>query len=399
VTARLALLLAATFTAAGCGGDARPDAGSVDAAPADAGPAPLWRLGGAAPFGHLQREAVVIAAGSVLVAGGAASAGHSNEYSVLDFDPEDGTWRDMGRFLGSLTAGNHTVLRLRDGRVHVTIGGLSQAADPWAPGAVAFRAAWLFDPVTSTFEYGAAMPTARMFHRGVLLGDGRVLLVGGASEMPEGTVVALGSAEAYDPVMDTWAPAGSMAEARWSHTATVLESGEVLVPGGTNLAGDFLSSAELFDPAAGSWRETGSMRDGRAWHVAVRLGSGRVLVTGGQVGAGAATASTELYDPTTGVWSAGPPLPRAAMDLAAAALPSGNALVTGGWDPVALEALSTALIYDEAAGAWRDGGTMNEPRAGHSVVIVPDGRAVVVMGQTRRFVDTGTGEVTDGPVL
>src|SRR5690348_411670 len=46
----------------------------------------------------------------------------------------------------------------------------------------------------------------------------------------------------------TFSNTGSLATARWAHTATLLPNGKVLVAGGGNSSA-FLTSAELYDPA------------------------------------------------------------------------------------------------------------------------------------------------------
>ena len=68
--------------------------------------------------------------------------------------------------------------------------------------------------------------------------------------------------------------------ARYDHTATLLPSGKVLVAGGFNTMAP-LSSAELYDPTTGTWAPTGSMTDARAFYTATLLPSGKVLVAGG----------------------------------------------------------------------------------------------------------------------
>ena len=79
-----------------------------------------------------------------------------------------------------------------------------------------------------------------------------------------------------------------MAEARISHTATLLPSGKVLVAGGGEN-----STAEVYDPATGSFSIIGGMEIARSGHTATLLPDGSVLFAGGGVFAG--LASAELY--------------------------------------------------------------------------------------------------------
>jgi hypothetical protein len=68
---------------------------------------------------------------------------------------------------------------------------------------------------------------------------------------------------------------GNMASARADVTATVLQSGQVLVLGGDH------RHREVFDPASGSYAATGSLQAARSAHTATLLSSGKVLVAGG----------------------------------------------------------------------------------------------------------------------
>ena len=78
-----------------------------------------------------------------------------------------------------------------------------------------------------------------------------------------------------------------------NHTATLLSNGEVLVASGRrdSVFVSPIASAELYSPATGTWTATDMLINRRYSHTATLLSNGEVLVAGGY---GVATA--ELYD-------------------------------------------------------------------------------------------------------
>jgi hypothetical protein len=144
------------------------------------------------------------------------------------------------------------------------------------------------------------MATVRKGHTATLLSNGQVLVTGGVNQY--GGTGYLSTAELYDPATNTWSAAGSMATARFYHTATLLNNGQVLVTGGLGFSG-FLSQAELYNPISNTWLSAGAMASPRLYHTATLLSNGQVLVTGGETPyepspAGVAILSTcELYNP------------------------------------------------------------------------------------------------------
>src|SRR6266478_1222736 len=89
---------------------------------------------------------------------------------------------------------------------------------------------------------------------------------------------------------------------RTGHTATLLNSGKVLIAGGVNEGGT-LASALLYDPGSGSFTPTGSMTAPRAHHTATLLQNGKVLITGSDQASSTLLKSAEIYDPSTGLFT------------------------------------------------------------------------------------------------
>ncbi len=101
------------------------------------------------------------------------------------------------------------------------------------------------DPLAGTWSKTGNLITPRSYHSATLLSDGRVLVAGGVNDSKNLGVIA--TTEIYDPSTGLWTATGSMTMPRYSHTATLLNNGKVLVAGGFN--GLVLNTAEIYDPA------------------------------------------------------------------------------------------------------------------------------------------------------
>jgi hypothetical protein len=181
-----------------------------------------------------------------------------------------------------------------------------------------------------------------------------------------------------------WQPTGQLAQARWGQGAATLADGRILAVGGTTTTSSVgaLASVEIYDPASGIWTSGPSLREARAYPVVVSLADGRVLVVGGARDK-VPLASTEIFDPTSGTWTAGPAMTTPRSVFAGVRLTDGRVLVVGGGTTrEAGPATASAEIYDPASNTWRATAPMHEPRAYPTATLLPDGRVLVVGGET-----------------
>jgi hypothetical protein len=194
--------------------------------------------------------------------------------SVELFDPSSDTFAPAGQTF--VTREFHAATLLSSGQVLITGG---NDFEDYPASLLPTPTAELYDPVSGSFVKTANMAVGRTGHTATLLADGRVLVAGGSSSA--GVISSTGansSAEIYDPMSGSFALTGSMASARYAHTATMLPDGKVLIAGGQNENGTAQASAELYDPQSGSFVPTGSMASGRTWHTATLLNNGTVLI-------------------------------------------------------------------------------------------------------------------------
>ncbi len=107
----------------------------------------------------------------------------------------------------------------------------------------------IYDPGTGTFTATGAMGEPREGHAAVRLVDGRVLVTGGHRGRGAATVVSR-TAEIYDVATGRFMPTGAMTIRRHKHDAVTLGDGRVLVLGGADERDNegVYASVEVFDP-------------------------------------------------------------------------------------------------------------------------------------------------------
>lgn len=108
-----------------------------------------------------------------------------------------------------------------------------------------------FDPADGSWVWSQADLADRPQHgRGeqtaTLLVNGRVLVAGGRSSNPLflGPIVTIGSNREYDSLTQTWLKVGNLSVPRYAHTATLLGNGQVLIAGGAVGLGSPVATAQ-----------------------------------------------------------------------------------------------------------------------------------------------------------
>lgn len=249
-------------------------------------------------------------------------------------------------------------------------------------------------PAGGTFAATGSLATPRVLHSATLLPNGKVLIAAGMGTL---SPTPLASGEVYDPAAGTFSATGNLVAGRAGHTATLLPNGKVLMAAGTG-EGPVLASAELYDPASGTFAATGSLSEARTRHTATLLPDGKVLVVGGSRPTGNGSteplASAELFDPSTGTFTATASLATARSDHSATLLPDGRVLIVGGetGDGGILDA---AELYDPAIGSFIVTGRLNGARTYHTATLLLNGKVLVAGGYGSTARDTASSELYD----
>lgn len=256
--------------------------------------------------------AVTLADGRVLVVGGFAEEGRPPLSSAELFDPEQGRWTTTGSL--RLGRGGHAAALLGDGRVLVAGG--------WVGPSTYTDTTEIYDPRTGEFTAGPRLPATADGLAAAPLPDGCALVVGGQirSQVATDRAVEICPDGRIHEV-------GSLATARFKHGIAALESGEVLVVGGTPDDDTLLTSTELYDPDTQRFRPGPDMVAGR-----YKLTDSVVALTGNRVVVAGGGAGVELIDLGTGRSTAIARLDGGRRSFSTVGSTDGQLVLIGGYD-------------------------------------------------------------------
>jgi large repetitive protein len=267
---------------------------------------------------------------------------------------------------------DHTATLLQSGLVLITGGDVVNSSNQLEP----LASAELFDPNTRLFTATGGMNQARYSHTATLLNNGLVLISGGMTSDSN----FLSSAELYNPVTGQFTAATNLNIARGQHTATRLSDGTVLIAGGQGAGGIFVAPAEIYDPATGAFTETGNVTTPRVAHSASLLPNGSVLLAGGVNSSTFGTTSAEIFNPVNRTFAATGSLALGRDRHTATLLGTGLVLIAGGISAPSGATTATAELYNPATGTFSAAPAMNAARESHAATLLDDGTVLLTGG-------------------
>jgi hypothetical protein len=175
----------------------------------------------------------------------------------------------------------------------------------------------LFARVGEFAQLAGPLGQARFGHSAVPLGDGRVLIVGGAQAGDIDAPEALATPEMYDPRLqsactlgEAGCPVTGDGDQRFGQQACATQAGDAFVFGGRDPSGRLVARVLVFQHAEDTWLEVPGINPDlvppRTGHALASLQVGQaeeerdgILVAGGELDSGAVTGLAALFDTQT----------------------------------------------------------------------------------------------------
>jgi N-acetylneuraminic acid mutarotase len=228
-----------------------------------------WTATGSMSNARDGQGVALLPSGEVLVAGGVGTAGALRSAEL--YDPSSGVWTKTG----SLNAARSTAATLlADGEV-LMAGGSGRTAEIYSNG---------------TWTYTSQMVNSHGGMREASLDTGNALAYGG-------TNLSSYAGEVYNPSTNVWTEAHNLGVRPPSGPLTALNNGDVLLCGGVDSYHDFNPNGYLYVASSNAWTGGAArMKVVRSAHAATLLQSGDVLISGGSNTSGLLN-SAEIFTP------------------------------------------------------------------------------------------------------
>jgi hypothetical protein len=252
----------------------------------------------------------------------------------------------------------------------------------------------IFDPNTKLTTPCAPMNKPRMWHTATLLGNGKVLVVGGMKD----DTTALNSLEIYDPAGDGWTMSGAtLTTGVFNHTATLLTNGKVLIAGGDSGTGA-ITQFQIYDPAGDTLSAPGALVHPRARHCAVKLPNDNVFIVGGYDGSHTAQNTTEIWSALGLTSSAAASMTRARYGFGMSLVVSPATKVLAAGNHRGATGNTTYEVYNIAGTTWGAETTLpnNITFEEKNLVYLTNGHSVGLHGFDSGTPSSGVGFSYDG---
>ena len=172
--------------------------------------------------------------------------------TVEAFDPLLGAWA----FVASMSIGRcYHAVAVVDGKIYA-IGGYGSENQ-------ALDSVEVYDPQADNWQQVASLPEARRMHAATAIG-GKIYVSGGLYDVEDGDATPIRTVAVFDPEADTWTEVASMGAYRSCHSSAAIW-GKLYVFGGSSESPFSRGSAEAYDPISDTWAQvsdlTGTGRD------------------------------------------------------------------------------------------------------------------------------------------
>jgi hypothetical protein len=274
-----------------------------------------FTLTGSMHVPRVGHTAVLLPNGKIYITGGYGDINNTALSTGELYDPALGTFSTTGDM--NFARVHHSSKLLSNGKILI-VGGYT------SPGTLYGE---LYDPASETCAITGHISFDRVFNTLTTLTNGKILVVGGQTAF-------LPIADLYDQISGSFSGSGLLNVARsYFLTSTLLTNGEVLITGGLDVTNSSVSSCEIYNPSTGFFTLISPMIIARFSHAATRLSNGKVLILGGKNENFASSDSipnVEIYDPNNGSFTATQSMVSARAQFTISILNDGAILLVGG---------------------------------------------------------------------